>query len=205
MRSLSVIAFSLVLTSFVQAEEPAPPPPAAEAEAEAAPSESAAVSSDSTSRHELAPELLAKLTPAQVAEILKLRETRRSQHSVEDVLVPVLVPLFFFLCVAFVVALPLYLSFRRHGHLQETLRLMVEKGVQIPTELLTPPSAPVRKHSDLRRGIILVAAGVSLAVCLALVGVGPLERAWALGLIPMIIGAGYILVWKLEGKKNQEA
>ena len=25
---------------------------------------------------------------------------------------------------------------------------------------------------------------------------------WTLGLIPFLIGAGYILVWKLEGKKD---
>jgi hypothetical protein len=26
--------------------------------------------------------------------------------------------------------------------------------------------------------------------------------AWSLGLIPFLIGLGYLLVWKLEGKNN---
>ena len=28
--------------------------------------------------------------------------------------------------------------------------------------------------------------------------------AWSLGLIPFLIGAGYLIVWKLEGAKKNE-
>ncbi|OGQ77487.1 MAG: hypothetical protein A2289_15050 [Deltaproteobacteria bacterium RIFOXYA12_FULL_58_15] len=139
-------------------------------------------------------DVVQKLGPEQLAEVLKAREKRKSDSSLEDVLVPTLVSLSFFLCLAFLVGLPLFLRFREHTQRQETLRLMVEKGTQIPPELLAPPTP---QRSDLRKGIVLVAAGLSIVAFLAIMGEGP-AGAWSIGLIPTLIGGGYLLAWKLE-------
>ena len=52
----------------------------------------------------------------------------------------------------------------------------------------------------MRRGVVLVMVGIGLMVffgaCSDWEG-----GAWALGVIPFLIGAGYLLVWKLEGNK----
>jgi len=78
---------------------------------------------------------------------------------------------------------------------------MVEKGQPIPAELLAPAARAVRRRSDVRRGVIW--AMVGLGVMIFFGSVNDWEGgAWSLGLIPFLIGLGYLLVWKLEGKNN---
>ena len=106
--------------------------------------------------------------------------------------VEIVVPLAFFLTILLVVIGTLALRYRKHAQTQETLRLMIEKGAEIPPELLAPP---VSQYGDLRRGLILVGVGLSLSVAIGLMrGFG--GGSWALGLIPLFIGAGYLIVWR---------
>ena len=100
-------------------------------------------------------------------------------------------------------AVILYFGFSKNRMMHRTIRMMVEKGQPVPAALLNPPPA-VRKRSDMRRGVILVMIGIGLMAFLAAVNDGE-GGAWALGLIPFLIGAGYLLVWKLEGKSADEA
>ena len=86
----------------------------------------------------------------------------------------------------------LVLRYRKHAQTQETLRLMIEKGAEIPPELLTPP---VSQYGDLRRGLILVGAGLSLSIAIGLMqGFG----GWQLGARshPAVHRAGYLIVWR---------
>jgi hypothetical protein len=71
-----------------------------------------------------------------------------------------------------------------------TMRALVEKGVPIPEQWPAPPPASAR-----RRGVLLMA--------FALASVAPLAYfvmpcAAGLALFPFMIGAGYLVVWKLE-------
>jgi len=99
-----------------------------------------------------------------------------------------------------IVAVIMYFSFSKTRALQRTVRLMVEKGQPVPEALLNPPPAQ-RQRSDMRRGVVLVMVGVGLMIFLAAVNDWE-GGAWSIGLIPFLIGAGYLLVWKLEGKKD---
>jgi hypothetical protein len=100
-----------------------------------------------------------------------------------------------------IVGLILYFSFSRQRALHKTVRMMVEKGQPVPEALLAPPPPAQRQRSDLRRGVILTMIGVGLMVFLA--GANDWEGgSWTLGLIPFLIGAGYLLVWKLDTKKD---
>jgi Domain of unknown function (DUF6249) len=99
-----------------------------------------------------------------------------------------------------IVGLILYFSFSRSRALHRTVRMMVEKGQPVPAALLNPPPAQ-RQRSDLRRGVILTMIGVGLMVFLGAVNDWE-GGAWTLGLIPFLIGAGYLLVWKLDAKKD---
>jgi len=99
-----------------------------------------------------------------------------------------------------IVAVIMYFSFSKTRALQRTVRLMVEKGQPVPEALLNPPPAQ-RQRSDMRRGVILVMVGAGLMIFLAAVNDWE-GGAWSIGLIPFLIGAGYLLVWKLEGKKD---
>ncbi len=99
-----------------------------------------------------------------------------------------------------IVAVIMYFSFSKTRALQRTVRLMVEKGQPVPEALLNPPPAQ-RQRSDMRRGVVLVMVGAGLMIFLAAVNDWE-GGAWSIGLIPFLIGAGYLLVWKLEGKKD---
>src|SRR5882762_1801542 len=99
-----------------------------------------------------------------------------------------------------IVGLILYFSFSRSRALHRTVRMMVEKGQPVPAALLNPPPAQ-RQRSDLRRGIVLTMVGLGLMVFFGAVNDWE-GGAWTLGLIPFLIGAGYLLVWKLDAKKD---
>jgi hypothetical protein len=99
-----------------------------------------------------------------------------------------------------IVAVILYFSFSKTRALHRTVRMMVEKGQPVPEALLNPPPA-LRQRSDMRRGVVLAMVGLGLMLFFAAVNDWE-GGAWSIGLIPFLIGAGYLLVWKLEGKKD---
>ena len=100
-----------------------------------------------------------------------------------------------------IVGVILYFSFSRTRALHRTVRLMVEKGQEVPAALLNPPPV-VRQRSDLRRGIVLVMVGLGLMIFFGAVNDWE-GGAWSLGIIPFLIGVGYFLVWALETGKDR--
>jgi hypothetical protein len=84
---------------------------------------------------------------------------------------------------------------------QRTIRMMVEKGQPVPPELLAPATRGLRRRSDVRRGVVWTMIGVGLIVWLGAVNDWE-GGAWSFGLIPLLIGFGYLIVWKLENKKD---
>jgi hypothetical protein len=85
----------------------------------------------------------------------------------------------------------------RNRLVYETALKLAEKGQPVPPELfhnLNPPG------SDLRRGAVLV--GLGAAICIALYEVG---APWTFGLIPVFVGAGFLVVWWYErnGRRDQ--
>jgi hypothetical protein len=146
--------------------------------------------------------LLERLSPEQLQAVLVAREEARVrlariEHGTSDSKIAILVPMFFFAAVLLGMAAALYFRFRRDRQLHETLRAMIERGVSIPVELLTPPRP---RHADLRRGLVLVGAGAGLGVFLFVVeGLG--RGVWAAGLIPLFVGIGYLAAWRYEQRE----
>jgi hypothetical protein len=93
----------------------------------------------------------------------------------------------------------------RYRYLQTQTRFralieLAEKGVELPAELLHEPSAP---YSERRRALILIGAGLGImAMFVALPGqLGDGERLtslWGIGLLPLMIGFGYLASWWLN-------
>ena len=100
-----------------------------------------------------------------------------------------------------IVAVILYFGFSKNRMMHKTVRMMVEKGQPVPAALLNPPPH-VRKRSDMRRGVVLMMVGTGLMLFFAAVNDWE-GGAWSLGVIPFLVGVGYLLVWKLEGKGDQ--
>jgi Domain of unknown function (DUF6249) len=99
-----------------------------------------------------------------------------------------------------IVAIIVLSSWAKSRSLQRTVRMMVEKGQPVPPELFASPSgSAIRPWYDLRRGIILLAVGIAFINFFGITA-GWDEGVWALGLIPGLIGLGYILVWRLANR-----
>lgn len=99
-----------------------------------------------------------------------------------------------------IVGLILYFSFSRSRAMHKTVRMMVEKGQPVPEALLNPPPV-VRQRSDLRRGVVLLMIGLGMIVFFGAVNDWD-GGAWSLGMIPFLIGAGYLLVWRLDVRRD---
>jgi hypothetical protein len=98
-----------------------------------------------------------------------------------------------------IVGVIMLMNYLKARSLHRTVQTMVEKGQPVPAALLAPPAVP-RPRSDLRRGIVLVMVGLGIAIFLAATDWG--GSSWSLGIIPFLIGIGYLLVWRLEGKNK---
>jgi Domain of unknown function (DUF6249) len=126
----------------------------------------------------------------------------RSQDDIPGIVVPIvaITLLTVFGAPVLIVGLILYFSFSRSRALHRTVRMMVEKGQPVPEALLNPPPAQ-RQRSDVRRGVVLTMIGIGVTVFLGAASEWE-GGAWTLGLIPFLIGVGYLLVWKLDTKKD---
>ena len=89
------------------------------------------------------------------------------------------------------VGIILWYKMRRNQLLHETALKLAEKGQPIPPELFSDSSGP---HANLRLGVVLLMLGIGIALALYLIGL----RSWAFGIIPMFMGIGYLIVWKIE-------
>lgn len=100
-----------------------------------------------------------------------------------------------------VVAAIMFFSYLKSRSLHRTVRTMVERGQEVPAALFAPPPT-VRARSDMRRGVVLMMVGFGLMIFFGAVNDWD-GGAWALGIIPFLIGLGYLLVWKLERPKDK--
>ncbi len=114
--------------------------------------------------------------------------------------VEIAVPIAFFLMVVLLVGLIQLASYRRDRIRHETLRVMVERGAEIPMALLSPRKR--RPASDLRRGVIWLCVGLGTMAALAILAAHEENHPWAIGLVPTLIGIGYLVVWKIEARNG---
>lgn len=82
----------------------------------------------------------------------------------------------------------------------QALMQLADKGVDLPPQLLLEPR---EVYCERRRALVLIGAGLGLmAMFLALPGqldngVG-ISRLWGVGLLPLMIGLGYLASWWLN-------
>ena len=134
------------------------------------------------------------MSPIEMSSVLLRYNNGELSSSVaqfEDTLVPIA----FFVMVIFLVAIPVFLDYRKKLSLHKVMVSAIEKGADIPLEALNPPKP---KRDDLRTGIILVALGIGLTLFLYL-SENSVEEA-APGIIPLFIGLGFLVNAALNKK-----
>ncbi len=148
---------------------------------------------------DLPPDVRMKLTPEQLHQIMIERAKNPHGRSGEPPAVAIVVPVAMFALIFAIVVAALYASFRKDRQHHETIRLALERGGEIPPALLLPRRKP---RSDLRRGILLLCAGLGLMVLLF--KTAKESGSWTAALIPIFLGIGYLVVHKLEGKSAKQ-
>jgi hypothetical protein len=202
--SLCVCSIALAVTALAQPSPPAPPSapsPAASASA------TASVSPGSSLADKLHQKLDKKLKGHHgiVIDGNDVDLDKMKSEDIPEFVIPIVAITMFtiFGAPVLIVAFIMYFGFSKSRMQHRTIRMLAEKGQPIPAELLAPPIPAVRQRSDMRRGIVLVMVGIALMICFGAWNDWE-GGAWAIGVIPFVIGLGYLLVWKLEGAKKNE-
>jgi len=200
---LCICSIALAVAAMGQPAPPPPPPPA--------PAASASVTASVSPAQDLADKIHQRIEKklkghhgividGDKDEDVDLRKVRDLG---EDFAIPIVAIVFMsiFGAPVLIVAVIMYFGFSRNRMMHRTIRMMAEKGQPIPPALLAPPTPAIRQRSDMRRGVVLCMVGLGLMLFFGAVNEWE-GGSWAIGVIPFVIGLGYLLVWKLEGKKD---
>ncbi len=151
------------------------------------------------------PEVIQKLDAAQIADILE-RQASAPKSTAEIVFnEEFLVPGIVFASLTAISFLILYFSFRKRRETLETVRAAIQSGQTLPAsflEALESKSKPT-PDSDLRKAVLLIAVGLSGVFVLASLADEEASRAWSIGLVPTLLGVGYLFLWRQSLKRNK--
>lgn len=115
------------------------------------------------------------------------------------------IPIVMFLSIAVVISLLLWFRHRNRNEMQQTIRLALDKGLELSPELidrLGHPQAP--KDKDLRLALIWLALAAALALCGWAVPDPTgytLRGCLAAAAFPFAIGAAYLLMWRMTDRE----
>ena len=202
---------SIALVLSVRGQDPTAPPTSASAQASATASAapSATPNRDDSIEAEVARKLKRKFGVDIDVSNGTTHITRHHSDNNDDddigglIAIPIIAIIFstLFGAPVLVVAAIMFFSYLKSRSLHRTVRNMVEKGQEVPAALFAPPPI-IRQRSDLRRGVVLVMVGFGLMIFFGAMNDWE-GGAWSLGVIPFVIGLGYLLVWKLEGRRDK--
>jgi hypothetical protein len=205
---------ALVWTAFGQTPTPAPSPAtsatagvAASAGASVAPAASVTPDDEDSIEQSVSRKLKRHFKVTSSPNVTVTRHNRDHDFDVEDgalMAIPIVGIIFsmVFGAPVLIVAAIMFFSYLRSRSLHRTVREMVEKGQPVPATLFAPPQA-VKARSDMRRGVVLVMVGIGVMIFFGAVNDWD-GGAWAIGIIPFLIGVGHLIVWKLEGPKEPD-
>ena len=116
----------------------------------------------------------------------------------------VFIPITALLGTAGVIIAFFYYNHKNKDGVRLTLQTALEKGTDLPPDIIKKLSVGMRHRSaDLRRGIIFAAIGLAAIGLGILVDDGDAFREISGGaLFPLFIGLGYLLVYKLNPDKE---
>ena len=114
-----------------------------------------------------------------------------------------LVPIVLFLAIAATYCVKYYFAHRTRQDVQSTVRVALERGDPLTADLLDRlVQPPTPKRTDLRRGVIGIGLGIGLGVFGLVVGEPDAVRPMlAVGMVPLLLGLAYLILWRLNGDK----
>jgi hypothetical protein len=116
------------------------------------------------------------------------------KHAKNTSLITDLMPVVVFIFVLVVVFIPFYFNFKKIKGRQSIISQCIEKGKEIPDDLLSPQKKNIR--SDFHKGIISIALGLGISLVLIVLKIE--NNFWTIGLIPIFIGIAYLISQKYD-------
>jgi hypothetical protein len=115
-------------------------------------------------------------------------------------MVEVLIPIILFLVIGVVVLGYFYWNHKNRRDIMQTVQKTIDTGGQFSPELLAQLGAAVNPRvRDLRRGVIFLALGVAGLLCSLFFDIAEVVNGIRAGsMFPLLLGAGFLLVWKLN-------
>jgi hypothetical protein len=152
----------------------------------------------------LSSEVVKKLDSKDIVEIIKYKEKLAQEKELanaqmklpamtDDFTATIWVILIILLVIS-PFAIPYYFNLKKSKGQQQIILNLIEKDKEIPNELLVAPKKS--RRSDLHKGIILIAFGLSLGIVVFILKIH--NNFWTIGLIPVFIGIGYLVSFKLD-------
>ncbi len=162
----------------------------------------------------LSSEVVNKLDNKDIVEIIKYREKLAQEKELANARMKLtaqegdysdfilLIFMGVFILALFVI--PYYFSLKKAKARQEIILTLLEKGKDIPDNLFTNPKKPQKSTAtDLRKGIILIAFGLSISIIIFVIRIQ--GNFWTIGLIPIFIGIGYVISFKLDQSSKRKS
>jgi hypothetical protein len=163
----------------------------------------------------LSDEVVKKLNNKEIVEIIKYKEKLAQEKELANAKMNLRDPnvnmikestatIWSILICLFILSLfviPYYFNLKKAKGREQIILKLIEKDKDIPIELFAKPQKATA--SDLRKGIILIAFGLGLCIA-AFIILKVHSNFWTIGLIPMFIGIGYVISFKLDhSNKNK--
>ena len=117
----------------------------------------------------------------------------------------IFIPLAVMTAPVLIVLILLRYRYRQTQARYQALLQLADKGAELPPQLLVEPSMV---YSERRRALVLIGGGLGLmAMFLALPGELDnglsIRSLWGFGLLPLMIGLGYLASWWLNWREKE--
>jgi hypothetical protein len=112
------------------------------------------------------------------------------------------IPIVLFIVIGITVMTFFYWNSRNRQSIMDTVQKAMDNGKELTPELLIQLGAAVNpKARDLRRGIVILSIGVATILCSLFFDEADVVSGLRAGsMFPLMIGAGFLLVWKLNSR-----
>lgn len=115
-----------------------------------------------------------------------------------------LIPMVMFVVIGFITLGYFHFNSKNRQAIMDTVQKAIDHGGELTPELLSQLGAAFNPRArDMRRGIVFLALGVAGLLCSLFFTEPQIVSGIRAGsMFPLILGAGFLLVWKLN--RNQE-
>lgn len=116
-------------------------------------------------------------------------------------LIPIVAIISTFIFVSLAIVVPLYYGYKKRRMMHEERLKAIEKGISLPDLQKEHEEYCCHHKNSLRKGIVLLAVGIGLAIALYL-QTESFQTGAAWGLFVAIIGIGHLFYWFVAERKE---